>query len=104
MIMNVHDKILLFLSAILCDHCRKEILVAASQKDKVKAISQQGLLLTPKMVQQVFQAFESIGGVYLSHPYNMAQTILKVIKFTEPSFQKSVVKDAESIFKMSRIV
>lgn len=56
------------------------------------------------MVQQVFQAFESIGGVYLSHPYNMAQTILKVIKFTEPSFQKSVVKDAESIFKMSRIV
>jgi hypothetical protein len=28
-----------------------------------------------KLVQQIFQAFESIGGAYSSHPSKVAQTI-----------------------------
>jgi NAD(P)-dependent dehydrogenase (short-subunit alcohol dehydrogenase family) len=53
-----------------------------------------------KMVQQVFQAFESIGGAYSSHPSKVAQTILNVINSPNPELRNPVGKDAESIFKV----
>jgi hypothetical protein len=53
-----------------------------------------------KMVQQVFQAFESLGGAYSSHPSKVAQTILNVINSPNPELRNPVGKDAESIFKV----
>ena len=53
-----------------------------------------------KIVQQVFQPFESISGAYSSHPSKVAQTILKVSNSPNPGLRNPVGKDAESIFKV----
>jgi NAD(P)-dependent dehydrogenase (short-subunit alcohol dehydrogenase family) len=53
-----------------------------------------------KMVQQVFQAYESISGSYSSHPSKVAHTILNVLNSPNPELRNPVGKDAESIFKV----
>ena len=52
-----------------------------------------------KMVQQVFQGYESISA-YSSHPSKVAQSILNVINSPNPEIRNPVGKDAESIFKV----
>lgn len=52
-----------------------------------------------KMVQQVFQGYESISGSYSSHPSKVAQTILNVLNSPNPELRNPVGEDAESIFK-----
>jgi short-subunit dehydrogenase len=52
-----------------------------------------------KMVQQVFQGYESISGSYSSQPSKVAHTILDVINSSDPELRNPVGKDAESIFK-----
>jgi len=51
-----------------------------------------------KMVQQVFQGFESISA-YSSHPSKVAHTILDALNSPNPELRNPVGKDAESIFK-----
>ena len=51
-----------------------------------------------KMVQQVFQGFESISA-YSSHPSKVAHTILDALSSPNPELRNPVGKDAESIFK-----
>jgi short-subunit dehydrogenase len=51
-----------------------------------------------KMVQQVFQGFESISA-YSSHPSKVAHTILDALNSPNPGLRNPVGKDAESIFK-----
>jgi NAD(P)-dependent dehydrogenase (short-subunit alcohol dehydrogenase family) len=53
-----------------------------------------------KMVQQVFQGFESISAAYSSHPSKVAHTILNVLNSPNPKLRNPVGKDAESIFKV----
>ena len=52
-----------------------------------------------KMVQQVFQGYESISA-YSSDPSKVAQSILNVINSPNPEIRNPVGKDAESIFKV----
>jgi short-subunit dehydrogenase len=52
-----------------------------------------------KMVQQVFQGFESISA-YSSHPSKVAHTILDALNSPNPELRNPVGKDAESIFKV----
>jgi short-subunit dehydrogenase len=52
-----------------------------------------------KLVQQVFQGYESISGSYSSQPSKVAHTILDVINSSDPELRNPVGKDAESIFK-----
>lgn len=52
-----------------------------------------------KMVQQVFQGYESISSAYSSHPSKVAQAILNVLNSSNPELRNPVGKDAESIFK-----
>ena len=52
-----------------------------------------------KMVQQVFQGYESISSTYSSHPSKVAQAILNIINSPNPEIRNPVGKDAESIFK-----
>jgi hypothetical protein len=52
-----------------------------------------------RMVQQVFQGFESISGAYSSHPSKVAHTILNALNSPNPDLRNPVGKDAESIFK-----
>jgi short-subunit dehydrogenase len=52
-----------------------------------------------KMVQQVFQGYESISGSYSSQSSKVAHTILDVINSSDPELRNPVGKDAESIFK-----
>ena len=47
-----------------------------------------------KMVQQVFQGFESVGAAYSSHPSKLAQTILSIINSPNPELRNPVEKDA----------
>lgn len=51
-----------------------------------------------KMVQQVFQGFESISA-YSSHPSKVAHIILDALNSPNPELRNPVGKDAESIFK-----
>jgi short-subunit dehydrogenase len=51
-----------------------------------------------KMIQQVFQGFESISA-YSSHPSKVAHTILDALNSPNPELRNPVGKDAESIFK-----
>jgi short-subunit dehydrogenase len=51
-----------------------------------------------KMVQQVFQGFESISA-YSSHPSKVAYIILDALNSPNPELRNPVGKDAESIFK-----
>jgi len=51
-----------------------------------------------KMVQQVFQGFESISA-YSSHPSKVAHTILDALNSPNPELRNPVGKDAVSIFK-----
>jgi short-subunit dehydrogenase len=52
-----------------------------------------------KLVQQVFQGYESISGSYSSQPSKVAHTIPDVINSSDPELRNPVGKDAESIFK-----
>jgi short-subunit dehydrogenase len=52
-----------------------------------------------KLVQLVFQGYESISGSYSSQPSKVAHTILDVINSSDPELRNPVGKDAESIFK-----
>jgi NAD(P)-dependent dehydrogenase (short-subunit alcohol dehydrogenase family) len=55
-----------------------------------------------KMVQQVFQGFESIGATYSSHPSKVAQTILSIINSPNPELRNPVGKDAAMTIESRR--
>ena len=56
-----------------------------------------------KMVQQVFQGFESIAAAYSSHPSKVAQTILSIINSPNLELRNPVGKDAAMTLESRKI-